>query len=479
MKPRDILIWLFFFAVLFIISRFNYLLFHSIAEFASIFIAAGIFMVAWNTRRINRNDYFLFLGIAYLFIAFIDTLHTLSYEGINVIGHGANMATQYWISARFVEAVSFMVAPLLLKRRPDFRLVWVGFTAVFAIIVTTITIGIFPTAFDNGLTVFKIATEYIICAILLIALYLLWKNRLRFSRYIYRLLAASIVFTVLGELSFTLYTDPFGLFNLIGHFFKLTSFAMIYQAVIVTNLREPYTAMFRDIKMKEKKLEEANETKVEFMNITAHELRNPLTSIVGYSKMLLKKGKLGATERKHIEVISEESWRMKHLVDDFLDIVKLESRKMRFEMKETDMEKVLETSYLQMKTEAGNLKFTKSVSAGLPRVRVDSGRIIQVLCNLMINAFKFTEEGSVRISASEKEGGVLVQVKDTGIGIKKEDMDKLFVKFSQLDTKYRRLGTGLGLAISREIIEAHKGYIRLESSSKGSTFSFWLPGINN
>jgi len=475
MKPRQILFWLLIMAVLFIFSQSNYLLYHTVVEQISIVIAAGIFIVAWNTRKYVRNDYFMFIGIAYLFIAILDTLHTLSFEGMLLIGD-ANVSTQYWLAARYLEAASLLFAPLFIKHRLKIEWVWAAFIAVFSGLIASINYGYFPVAYDNSLTVFKIASEFIIIAMLFVAVLYIRTVRKQISGRIYRLLVASIVLTMLAELSFTLYVDTYGLFNMVGHYFKLFSFVLIYYAVIVTNLNRPYAAMFRGLKAKEQKLKEANETKIEFMNMAVHELRNPLTSLVGYSKMLLARGNLGESEKEQVKIIGDESWRMKRLVDDLLDIVKLEGRKMKFDMNEINMNKLLDDSFKEMKPYAGKIKFSRKVQANLPHVRADHGRIIQVIRNIVGNAFKFTEKGSVRLTAEEKEGGVQVEVKDTGIGIAEEDLCRLFVKFSQLDTKHRSKGTGLGLAISKEIVNAHGGKIWGRPWDKGCVFGFWLPG---
>jgi len=178
-----------------------------------------------------------------------------------------------------------------------------------------------------------------------------------------------------------------------------------------------------------------------------------------------------------VQVINEESWRLKRLVDDLLDIVKLEGGNMKFDMKTVDTNRLLEDSCKEMAGQKVGVEFRKKIDTPLPNVRADSGRILQVLRNLIGNAFKFTDKGYVELSAAEKDNGVLVCVRDTGIGIKEEDAGKLFNKFCQLDTKQKSKGTGLGLAISKEIITAHKGKIWVEPGNKGCTFSFWLPGL--
>ena len=148
-------------AVLYAASLHNYLLFHSLAEVFSIVIAFGIFMVAWNTRRYTANHYLLLIGIAYLFIGALDFVHTLAYEGMNVfVGYDANAATQLWIAARYMEALTFLVAPFMLDRkiRPVFYFLVYG-TLSAAILLTIFYWPIFPACYlpaAGGLTPFKI-----------------------------------------------------------------------------------------------------------------------------------------------------------------------------------------------------------------------------------------------------------------------------------------------------------------------------------
>ena len=124
---------------LYILSSYNYLLFHILAEIFSIVIACGIFMVAWNCRRISDNHYLLFLGIAYLFIGGTDLLHTLAYKGMAIFpGFGANEPTQLWISARYLESISLLIAPVFLTRRLYPGAAFAGYTLIIGLLVLSI-----------------------------------------------------------------------------------------------------------------------------------------------------------------------------------------------------------------------------------------------------------------------------------------------------------------------------------------------------
>ncbi|MDP2211574.1 MAG: MASE3 domain-containing protein, partial [Candidatus Aquicultor sp.] len=250
-------------AGLYAASSYNYLLFHNLAELFSIVIAAGIFMIAWNSRKFIENDYLLLLGIAYLFVGSIDLMHTLAYKGMNIFpGFDANLPTQLWISARYLQSISLLLAPVFLTRRLNYRLAAGVYAAVSVLVLLAIfEWGIFPDAFveGTGLTTFKVASEYIISIILLASLYMVYKRKEFFDSGVLRLLAASILVTVASEMAFTLYTDPYGFSNLTGHFLKIVAFYLVYRALIETGLARPYSLLFRNLKQSEEALRESED----------------------------------------------------------------------------------------------------------------------------------------------------------------------------------------------------------------------------
>jgi len=236
---------------LYLTSLYNYLLFHSLAEIFSIIVACGIFMVAWNSRKFMDNNYLLFVGIAYLFIALLDLIHTLAYSGMPIFqGYGANLPTQLWINARYMESLSLFLAPMFLSRQMKHNIVFSIYFAVFSLVLFSVFEGIFPACFieGTGLTPFKIISEYIIGLILLGAIIKLYKNRREFDNDILILLIVSICLTILGELAFTFYISAYGISNLVGHYLKIASFFLIYKALISAGLKRPYDFLFRNLK---------------------------------------------------------------------------------------------------------------------------------------------------------------------------------------------------------------------------------------
>ncbi|MDD5642760.1 MAG: MASE3 domain-containing protein, partial [Syntrophales bacterium] len=147
-----IFLWAFLLLGLYLASLYSYLLFHGIAEIFSIIIAGGVFALAWNSRRVITNNYLLFLGIALLFIASLDLIHTLAYKGMGVFpGYGPNLPTQLWIAARYLQGLTFLAAPLFLHRRLKPGLVFFGYFLVTALVLLSIfKWHIFPACFAEG-----------------------------------------------------------------------------------------------------------------------------------------------------------------------------------------------------------------------------------------------------------------------------------------------------------------------------------------
>jgi PAS domain-containing protein len=258
---RDLPLTAAVFLGLYLLSLYSYLLFHSLVEIFSVVIGCGLFLVAWNVRQFIKNNYLLFIGIAYLFVAGIDLIHMLSYKGMGVFpASDANLATQLWIAARYMESASLLVATLFIQRKPNVNILFAAFSAVFTLLLLSIFYwGIFPVCFVDGvgLTKFKIASEYVICLILLGALALLMVHREEFEPRVHRLVLLSIIFSIGTELAFTLYISVFGLANLVGHYFKVISFYLMYRAIIETGLREPYGLLFRELESEKAALRES------------------------------------------------------------------------------------------------------------------------------------------------------------------------------------------------------------------------------
>lgn len=256
--------WAIVLSALYVLSRHRFLLFHSVVEVASISVAFAIFMIVWNSRKFTQNGYMLFLGTAFLSVGVLDLIHTLAYKGMGVFpDHGVNLPTQLWIAARYLESLSFLVAPFFLRWRFNVAWVLLVYTILLCLVLLSIfSWGVFPACYSDvhgRLTSFKEISEFIIIGILLAALLVLFANRRAFDSRVLKWICCSITLTILSEFMFTRYTNPYEMTNAVGHLLKLVAFYCVYKALIEIGLREPYNLLYRGLKQREVDLQRARD----------------------------------------------------------------------------------------------------------------------------------------------------------------------------------------------------------------------------
>lgn len=230
-------------ALLIAVSFQNYLLFHTLVELFTVVIAVLLCVVAWQTYRFSHNHFLMYLACGYFWIGSLDLVHTLIYKGMNIFPVVvANPATQFWIATRYFEALLLLSAPLLLVRSVKRTWAFCGFGVIAIVLFNLIMSGNFPDAFveGQGLTSFKVTSEYVIIGLLVGALAHLSAKHALLDPQVFLLLMLSIVLTMAAELAFTFYVSVYGFSNLVGHIFKLFSFWLIFIAIIKTTLIEPY-----------------------------------------------------------------------------------------------------------------------------------------------------------------------------------------------------------------------------------------------
>jgi hypothetical protein len=238
----------------------GYLLFHSLAEFIGITIAVGSFIVAWHSRDIAPNPFFLFLGVASVAVAGVDLVHALAFKGMGVFaGATANLPTQLWIAARYLESLSLLAAPLAIGRRPRPLLLLAVFIAAAGLNGAAVFSGYFPVSYVEGagLTVFKRVSEYAISTVYLAAAAHLLIRRSAIDRRVLALILGSLGIRILAEIAFTLYVDVTDVYNMAGHVLRILAAALVYRAIVVTGFENPYRLLFRDVKRREEQLEQA------------------------------------------------------------------------------------------------------------------------------------------------------------------------------------------------------------------------------
>lgn len=232
----------------------------------------------------------------------------------------------------------------------------------------------------------------------------------------------------------------------------------------------------------EEERKEIDDAKTEFLSITSHELRSPITPMKAQLQMLEQGyfGKLNKKQKESLGIIIRNTDRLDNIIMDFLEISRIEAARLKFNFRETDLAEMLSETvkFMEGFAKEKNIKLVLNYEK-LPTIEVDPDRVSQVLRNLINNAIKFSEENSkIEIKAKPREKDILFSVKDYGKGISPEDQIRIFEPFYQVEKHSRRKhgGTGLGLAICRGIVESQNGKIWVESKpGKGSNFYFTIP----
>lgn len=240
-------------------------------------------------------------------------------------------------------------------------------------------------------------------------------------------------------------------------------------------------SIFRDIT----KDVELDRLKSEFVSTVSHELRTPMTSIKGYADLMIMgaAGALTEPQMRYLQVIKNNANRLHNLVNDLLDISRIETGKTTLDLRPLDVPQIiaesLEHLHGRIQHEGKQLEVATQIAPALPLVNADHARVIQILTNLLDNAFNYTpENGKITIIAEPGKNNVYLSVADTGIGISEENQEKIFDRFFRSEDAIvqKVAGTGLGLSIVRSLVEMHGGRLQLESRpGQGSTFTFNLP----
>jgi Osmosensitive K+ channel histidine kinase len=240
--------------------------------------------------------------------------------------------------------------------------------------------------------------------------------------------------------------------------------------------------LFREIELKSRELEAASRHKSEFLANMSHELRTPLNAIIGFSEVLSERlfGELNDKQTEYLKDIHTSGQHLLSLINDILDLSKIEAGKMDLELSDFDLPTTIDNALILVRERAARrgIALHRTVDERLGQIQADERKIRQVLLNLLSNAIKFTPEGGrIEVGAQAVNGSIEVSVTDTGVGIAPEDQKAVFEEFRQVGSAEKKVeGTGLGLALSRKFIELHGGRISVKSQEgQGSTFTFTIP----
>ena len=238
----------------------------------------------------------------------------------------------------------------------------------------------------------------------------------------------------------------------------------------------------RELALALEKVQKISRTKSDFVSAVSHELRTPLTSIKGYAAILMsgRLGEIPETVRERLEKINKHSDSLVELINDLLDISRIESGRVEMKFEKVSLKTLIENvrDLLMPQMKEKNLAFVVQSAENLPEVMADQKQIERVLINLLSNAVKYTPKGTVTLRAAHKDKEILIEIEDTGTGMRPEDLPKLFTEFYRVENEMNQniKGTGLGLALARNIINVHHGKIWVTSElNVGTTFHFTLP----
>jgi signal transduction histidine kinase len=243
--------------------------------------------------------------------------------------------------------------------------------------------------------------------------------------------------------------------------------------------REHIEKLAGELESANTKLKALDKQKTEFLSFASHQLRTPVTAIKGYASMVLEGsfGEIGQEAKGAVEVILQSAQKLVFVIEDFLNVTRIELGTIEYNFAEADLKQIVESVVATMKPiiDARHLTLTTEIDDTKDyRLKLDAGKISQVISNLIDNSIKYTKGGSIHVSLRHQKDKFRIEIKDTGVGIDQETMGRLFQKFSRAydATRMNANGTGLGLYVARQLVEAHHGQLWAESDGvgKGTTF---------
>ena len=492
-----------------------YLPFHIFAESSSIIVSMMIFAVMWNAHSFDRSSGLVVLACAMLGAGLLDFGHMLSVSGMPrfVTDSSPDKGIAFWLAGRMLATAGLVLAALRLERpvtSPRWRYVPFGIVLSITALVYWVVLShqdALPRFFveGTGLTRAKIGAEFLIIAILFIPAILFYRrardtgSRMHVGLY----LAASIC--ILSELFFAIYTARHDLFQVLGHAYKVVGYLVIYRAIFIQGIREPFELLRQevverrraeeevrrrkraqdDLEKSNRQLEDDDRRKNELIAVISHELRNPLAPIAN-SLCILDRAEPGSEPAKlALAVIGRQVKQMTRLIEDMLDITRIARDKIQLDRQQLNLSELVARTAEDMRSvfEKNGVRLESDIRSPDVVVNGDRGRLAQVLGNLLQNAAKFTPRGgNVQIAVEIGTGGAIVKLTDTGIGIQAGMLALVFEPFAQDEHGLGRTkgGLGLGLALVKGFVGLHGGEVIAHSDGpgKGSQFVVRLPLAN-
>lgn len=495
--------------LLYFVSHYNFELYHTLIELISVVVALTIFSIGWHTRKYATSSMHLIIAIGYLFVGLSDSMHLLFYKGWGMPDSSASMSLmfQLFLLGRLIEALTLLVAVWTLGK--NLRLsgprmltpTLMAWLLVMLLIVgekapETVVKG-------SGFSPFANSVIALTCLILVTGLILLHGRWAHLRSRVSELIAGSMGLMIVAYVLVPFYGNLGGLVVYASHLLKLLAYVLLYRALVVGALAEPYYTLFLDLTNSElaarrakTSAENANHDKTSFIARISHEIRTPMNSVIGLSTLLLETD-LSPVQRRYASMTRESANVLIALVNQVLEFTKLEEHGMKLSEAPFVLRDVVEgvTEMFALSRPKDGVEISASIAEGTPEVVVgDAFKLRQVLTNLVGNAVKFTERGQIRVSVSAAGGGgerplFHFAVSDTGRGIPEKDLPRLFMPYEQVEgISQAAQGTGLGLVISKQIVELMGGEVGVRSKEGGgSLFTFtarfgvvdaWIVGLD-
>ena len=478
-------------------------------------IFAGILAFYYISRAYTLTERFsLFIGIGFLVNTLIDLFHVI----VSILNMDDMLFLKYFIPQTWVAGRLFLSAMLAIaifkytsfssvnsdtqqkqqqislgkKNQNILSLSVLLYLIIVVLFVSIVAISslfvVFPFSVVDNIPIHR-PYEIFALALFLVSLYYFYKNGIYKNKDIfYSSLAVSIVVDIFGQIIMSYSANPFDTSHNIAHVLKDASYFINIIGLALSSIQ--YNSRLREnnelLNQQYQKVKESEKTKSAFINIVAHEFRNPVQPIIGLADVMYSKVK-DEEHRELLEIIMRNANRLKRLTNNLLDVTKIDSQSLALEKEKLNLNglilEVLKDYVDKQKTQMVKIVYDfKNIDDVI--IEADRDRLAQVICNLLDNALKFTKASQMIFlivdKKKDKEEGkeqVIVSVKDTGNGISKEILPKLFSKFT---TGSSSSGTGLGLYICKNIIQAHEGKIWAENEpdGKGAIFRFALPVLS-